>query len=159
MYLRFVSCLPISDQCRPPMASPSQYIESEVPGVHQIQCQSRCTGWTSKARKENQEPHHYKLPTVAANTTVHHHQPPTPGQFFDSTHSKGDASNTPRAFLSIRLSQDQSFRLHPRTSRSKQILVQLLSPCRCLKRHLQRGPKSNPGYQQNLAVPLSAIRN
>ena len=51
----------------------------------------------------------------------------------------------------------QSFRLHPRVSRSKQDLMELLRPP-AANRQMNWGPKTNPGYQQSLAVPLAAIQ-
>ena len=43
MLLPYYACLPISDQCRVPIASPpnSYYLESQVPRVHLVQCQSQ----------------------------------------------------------------------------------------------------------------------
>ena len=72
MHLRYSSYQPISDQCRHPSASPpnSQYLESEVPGVHGYNAKANAPGGPAGPER-NPKTQHYRLPTVAVSTSVH----------------------------------------------------------------------------------------
>ena len=100
------------------------------PDVHGYNAKANAPAGPAR-QERNPKPQHHSLPTVAASITVHRHQPPTQGQFFGPTHSKGYANNNFSSLPTILPSHVQSFRVHLRACRSEQVLMELLSPCRC----------------------------
>ena len=99
MRLRYSSFPPISDRCRPSIASPpnSQYLGPKYQAYIRYNAKANALGGPPK-QERNPKPQDDRMRTVATNTIAHHHQPATQGQLFDSTHSKGDVNNTQGRF-------------------------------------------------------------
>ena len=52
------------------LAHQTQYLESEVPGVHRYNAKANAPGGPAGPER-NPKPQHYRLPTVAVSTSVH----------------------------------------------------------------------------------------